>query len=227
MSTAAGIAALSLAFPPSQFSEEKAAFYARMLRDLPEDMTVRAIERIIKRSRFLPSIGEIREEVSEERLGLPTVEEAWDIATRGDLRAAPEEVRQAALACGGRWNIMHSESPEVVRSQFTKDYMARRARSIQTDAGAVAPSNVVDLLPHRLDREIQGARALPETTRIQPRPVMLRMMRRNAGRVLAPPDDPERGDAIRVLAEGEQADPLMWVEAQRILDEATLADEAC
>lgn len=227
---AAAIAALTMAYPRSEFPQGSVELYVRMLADLDEREVAQAIERLIKRSTFLPSIAEIRLEVSEARLGLPTAEEAWEIATRGRVADAPEELRIALESAGGRWSLIHSESPEIIRAQFTKDYAARRNRAVMVAAGAIAESNVVELLPHREQRMIETAKTLPESTRISPRPVMLRMMRRRAGHELQSPTEQERSDAIRVLNAGPQAlpdlggdtDPL-FEEAQRILDEATAA----
>lgn len=229
MQLAAGIAALTLAYPRASFPEGSVQLYARMLADLAESEVAEAIERLIRRSTFLPTIAEIRTEVIDARLGLPTAEEAWEIVTRGSVKDAPEELRIALESAGGRWSVMHAENPEVVRAQFTKDYASRRNRSIQIASGAVVASNIVSLVTRRPLRALEASAALPESTRIAPRPVMMRLMRRRSGRVLGDPSDPERADAILVLHDGPQAfpdepeghvDPL-FEEAQRIMDEST------
>lgn len=228
---AAGVAALTMAYPRAEFPQASVELYMRMLADLPDEEVARAIERLIKRSRFLPTIAEIRLEVSDTQLRLPAVEEAWEIALRGNLALAPPELRAAVDSCGGRWSMLHSESPEVVRSQFTKDYAARRDRSILVNAGAsVAHENVVEMLPHQQRRELRDARErvgeLEESSRIAPRPVMLRLMRRMAGQAIDAPTVGELLDAGRIVKDGPQPlepgepDPL-YDEAERVLAEAS------
>lgn len=134
----ATVAALAAAYPRQQFPEDTQRMYVRMLSDLDEAAVAQATERLIRRSAFLPSISEIRMEVSEAEVGLPSAAEAWEIAQRGDLLGAPPEVRAAAESAGGRWTLIHSERPETVRAQFVADYESRRRRSLLAHAGAAA-----------------------------------------------------------------------------------------
>jgi hypothetical protein len=65
---------------------------------------------------------------------------------------------------------------------------------------------------------------LPKTTRLTPRPVWERWMRRmwlNTG-VLAPPTEKEKADAIEILAHPELYEGIhgLWVEAHKILEES-------
>lgn len=218
MSLAIAIGALRDAYPTTEFPDRTVALYARMLADMDEAAVTRAVKRLIQGSRFLPKIAEIREAVAEEQLALPTPEEAWDIALRGSLRDAPPEVRAAVEASGGRWRILHSDSLEAVRAQFHRDYTGRRATAIETLAGARVPT----ALPPGDIALGETMRALPETTRFHPRPVIARLTRRMSGRTLAPPTEEEKSDAIRVLGEGPMSEEdTLYAEAERIFIEAS------
>jgi len=63
---------------------------------------------------------------------------------------------------------------------------------------------------------------LPETTRLKPRPVWDRWMRRMWDISLPPPTEKEQQDAIAILADPlNEAIPGLWEEAHRIFDEAS------
>lgn len=227
MSAAAAIAVLRDAYPRADFPDRSIALYGRMLGDLDDAALTRAVARLIRRKTFLPSIAEIREEVAEEALALPTPEEAWDLVRNAPLGARkswPPEVDAAAEAVGGRWGIQTTERPETLRAQFRRDYEARRKRAVEVFTGSAAT------LPPAVDALTLGPtmRSLPETTRIHPRPVMARLSARWAGHALDPPTEEEKADAIAVLRDGsrapgvldlaEGADPL-YLEAERIFAE--------
>lgn len=146
MNTETVIAALRAAYPRQDFPDETQRVYARYLAGEDPMRLTRACDRLIRRSTFLPSIAEILLEVAEEYLGLPTAAEAWDIALRGDLRAAPSEVQASTEAVGGRWTLLHSdESMGVMRAQFTSDYESRRRRSLAQFSGAGARHDLAAL----------------------------------------------------------------------------------
>lgn len=66
---------------------------------------------------------------------------------------------------------------------------------------------------------------LPNTTRIKPRPVWRRHLRRQLRNVepMPPPTEAEKHDAILVLSEPLNAmAPELWAEATRIFEEASL-----
>ena len=67
---AASIAVLRLAYPRQDFPDAAVAFYVRQLVDLPPAEVEAAVDRLTKRSTWLPSIAEIRAECAEASCGL-------------------------------------------------------------------------------------------------------------------------------------------------------------
>jgi hypothetical protein len=213
---APAIAAISVAFPGKAFPDKTAELYGRMLGDLDPAAVSRAVERLLKGDDFVPTIHRIRTEVAEEALALPTPEEAWDMATRGRLRGAPREVADAVVSVGGRWALLHSDQPTIVRSQFMKSYGERRRNAIAEFTGAKLPQ----LTAH--DGEVMGQTmaAPPETTSGAYLPVHARWLRRMQGQQLAEPTEAEKAHAIEVLRIGppEHGEPDgIYGEAERIL----------
>jgi hypothetical protein len=217
VSLAVAIAALRDAYPRADFPDRAVAMYGTMLADLDDQEVLDAVGRLCKRSRFLPTIADIREEVAEAVLRLPSPEEAWDIATTGRLRDAAPEVHAAAEAVGGRWGILTTGNPTTVRAQFLKGYAERRRNAILQFTGGRVTPELMALRP-RLNPTMQ---ALPESDRFKPRPLQLRWMRRvvHGEQVPAPTDD-EKRDAIRYLKDGPQsaepADDALYREAELV-----------
>lgn len=219
------VAALRAAYPRADFPEDTIRLYAAMLSDLDPMSLLAATNRLIRKSTFLPSIAEIRREVAEEALALPSPEAAWEILLTGSLREAPPELQAAARACGGRYAVMQSENPAVIRSQFTRDYTARREQALLVEAGARLPN--AQLPPAVADRSIiegDAARLDDADVRMTLRPTMHRLLWRLSGRTLGPPSEEEKQDAIEVLRRGtmldDPSDDALYAEAERVLDEA-------
>lgn len=218
-SCAPAIAALAVMWP-EKFSDQKAEMYGRMLSDLEPGAVIRAVERLVKGSEFLPKVATIRREVAEESLSLPSAEEAWDIVQHGDVRRSIPEIRAACDAVGGRRAILLTENLSIVRAQFLKSYEARREATVQAFTGARIPLAPPETQP-RLGPTME---TLPETERFEPRPVHLRWLRRFQGMAIGPPTEAEQAHAIRVLEAGPSViegdpDPI-YVEAERIFMEA-------
>ena len=214
------IAVLRDAYPRQDFPDRTVVLYAEMLADLPGDEVVAAVKRLIRRSPFLPSVAEIRREVAEEVLNLPTPAEAWrmvnDAATQNLLE---DEVSEAMQFVGGRYAIRTSDRPEVLRAQFLKCYENLREQALLEEM--VAEPSVPTL---------RAVAEIPETTSMPASPLADRVWRRaeaaDAGGELPPATDEEKRDAIRVLRlgeppEGDDAGYLVWREAHRIMDDET------
>jgi hypothetical protein len=216
--TAAAIAILRDAYPRQPFPDASVAFYARKLADLDAVELAGAVDRITNRSTFLPSVAEIRSEVAEARLGLPTTAEAWETAESGSLRTAPEPLRRAVEIVGGRWAIRHSDNPTAVRAQFRQAYEDLRQEAVLREAGA---------LPERRDlRAIEASPdpALAEAEHFVPGPVMARAGRELTGQPLESPTDEEKRDAIRILKRGPiSADDPLYKAAELVLVHADQA----
>lgn len=234
--TAAAVAALRVAYPRQDFPDDTVRLYVRMLADLDPGEVTAAVERLIRRSTFVPAIAEIRLEVAESACNLPSVAEAWSMVTDGvSVYDLPEPVRESLAASGGRFTVMNSERPSVVRAQFCADYESRRARAILAAAGADPRPQLT-----RAERAFGRVAELPESESITPRPVWARWLRRQerGARLgmgalpdpLPPPTDAEKHDAILVLQAGwdgggdwPQVATALHTEAQRIMDEASAA----
>lgn len=219
MSLAITMRKLADAWPREEFPDRTIALYAERLGRYPEEQVAKAVDDLVGTEKWRPSVGQIIDRVSERALNLPTTEEAWVIAQRGSLRDAQEPVREAADQVGGRWNILHSENPVAVRAQFVKAYANIRRQALLDHATGGRP----ELNGVRRAQLGPTMRALPESDRIRPRPVLSRLTARWAGRPLAPPTDEEKSDAIDVLREGPAAavaaDDPMYAEAERIFIE--------
>jgi hypothetical protein len=202
---ALAVAVLRDAYPRADFPDRTVALYASMLNDLDDAATMAAVRRLVRRSTFLPSVAEIRREVAEAQLGLPTPEEAAESVFRdGGPGSLHPRVRESLMAIGGPWAVRTSETPGILRSQFVKDYAARRETLLLEAMGARALPPAEPL-------------ALPPTTQMRPRPIAERYFARMRGERLGPPSEREKADAIRILKVGH-AD-VLYVEAERLLDE--------
>lgn len=212
------------AFPRQPFGDGAVRVYAEQLADLPGDEVLAATRRLLRTSSWAPTIAEIRYEAAEAMDPLPTVEQAWDQAQAGATRVPL--VRESVEAVGGFWEILHGQNMIGTRKHFRDDYTARRAREMRGRAGgepvraAQLKAGPVSLNGHRMKQ-------IPESTRIQPRPVAKLMALRYAGHPPElPPSTDERHDAILILQEGPQGvdapgdDPL-YREAEDVFRRAS------
>lgn len=207
-------------WPREEFPDRTIALYAEYLGKLPEEHVCAAIDRLIARATFRPSIGEIATEAAERALALPSEEEAWIMAEGGKLRAAPEEVRVAADYIGGRHAIMTSANLTALRAQFRQAYRNLRESAIREYASTGDSRRALPSPWPSIEPANGTLAALPVSTRIRPRPIMARLSRRWAGRSLEPPTEEEKADAIAVLRDydGGEFDPL-YIEAERVFTE--------
>lgn len=227
--TAQAVAVLAAAYPRQAFPPDSIRLYVRMLADLDSGDIADAVTRLVKRSTFLPSIAEIRREVAEARLGLPSPAVAWEMALdpRG-WATMPEPVRAAYDACGGGWAFRTTDRPTTLRSQFERDYADRREAALVAAMGAAPERRLPPPTDWSPAVDVTRVDGLPATTSLAPRPVWRRHLLRANGHELDAPTDIEKADAIRVLRStddevdlaGRVAETLRE-EAQRILDEAS------
>lgn len=231
----AAIAILRDAYPRQEFPDRSVELYARDLHDIPDGELLEAVKRLIHRSAWLPSIAEIRHEVAEARLNLPTPEEAWEMIRAVTRPPLPREVERALSSVGGFYSVRTSEFPGRTRRDFLDAYQRIRDKAILAEQGAIPEERALgsgngvgpaDGEPQAIVRSLAARRlnGIEETTRIRPRPVLVRLTQRWRGAALPSPTDEQMHDAIEILRDGpiEGDDPL-WVEAQRILDEASTA----
>lgn len=134
---ALALGALRDAFPRQEFPPASVAMYARQLRDLPGDMVLGAVERLIRRTAWLPSIAEIRREVADDEIDVPPAEVVWVAMSSDDpltrrAAVANNAAAQAALVAIGSWaGIRYSERPEQTRRMFIETYRAHAEATLR------------------------------------------------------------------------------------------------
>lgn len=95
--TAKILAVLKAAFPRQVVELETVKVYASFLADLEWDVAEAAVRQLVSRSRFFPTIAEIREAVSEQLCNLPSEVAAWEQAIA--FVRAPRPTVRCPLAC--------------------------------------------------------------------------------------------------------------------------------
>lgn len=161
---ALAISILRDAYPRQDFPDRSATLYGQMLADLDDQAVVEAVRRLIRRREFLPAISEIRREVAEMALALPSPLEAWEMVNDQTVSvlALPVEVADALKSMGGKYALRNSTEPGIFRSQFVKIYGELREHALHEEMGAVAPRGVTELPSPTM-------RSLPVSTSITPR----------------------------------------------------------
>lgn len=156
------VGSLLAAFPRESATQETVEIYSRMLADLDFEEAQRAVRRLLATRYTFPTIADVRREVFEDRLGLPTAEEAWGQVLAG---AASERngirdplVREVMVSTGiSRFDVRQSEKPEVLRGQFVKAYESARRRKLDDEnlgnIGEVSRGKEAEAA----DREVDGA----------------------------------------------------------------------
>jgi hypothetical protein len=159
------------AFPRQVFTPANSAVYAEHIVDLPHEAACCAVRALIARSRWMPSIAEIREATAREVLCLPSPAEAWE-EFRANMRRWYEQynaggtideltwsspvVERAATALGGIHALYDSPNVQTDRAHFLRLYGEFLAAAID--------EAVTGQLPPRPLRAIAGgARQLPLT----------------------------------------------------------------
>ena len=131
MSLTQSVALLRATYPRQEFPDDSVRSYVHFLRVYDETLVAQAVSRLVRRSKWLPSIAEICDEVAELALGLPAPDEAWSMITKGESNK-PAVVREAYLAVGGPWALKTTERPEMLRRAFREEYLDRRQRALAT-----------------------------------------------------------------------------------------------
>ena len=132
------LASLQDCFPRQELRQGTIQAYGAMLADIPSETLTAAIYRVVARSRFWPSIAEIREAAAEILVPLPTKDEF--LAEVEKQRKALREGRRAeftvqayqdAIDAMGGWNIvmMSGNLEPFERSQLGNAYDAIRKRT--------------------------------------------------------------------------------------------------
>lgn len=98
---------LMAAYRQEKLREETIQVYAEELADLRPDALAIAVVEIIRRSKFFPSVAEIREETKEVLRGLPTPTPKWM------LGAGPEVEIPMCSACGKHQGFLERDGKPV------------------------------------------------------------------------------------------------------------------
>ena len=210
---AAAITVLRVAYP-GEFSDDTATFYARRLASLDPNEVVAAVDRLVNRMRFRPTVADIRLEVAEAQLELPNVAEAWALAQSGNLRDAPAPVREAAEFVGGRWAIATSENPSTLRAQFPAGLRAHARAGPAGGSGSIGRSLTLPGDPTASRLPMSPARSCRCRSCCSGNSL-------DQGLEPGPPNDAVKHDAIRVLKVGPStADPkgdMLYMAAELVL----------
>ena len=129
--------------------EGAAKLYARLLRDIPTDVAIRAVQGIICRRTGTgpPPIGEIRREAARIMLGAPSPAEAVaevrdqirEVGIYGVPRFSHPLVERAVRACDWR-NLCMSEDPARATAELRRiyeDLLETWTARVQVDGPAV------------------------------------------------------------------------------------------
>lgn len=192
-----------------EFSDDRVKAYMGLLEDLEGQAVLPAVMRLCKREKFSASVAEIRREVAEMRVALPSPVAAYAMSSDSTVLDLPTEVRDALNLMGGRYALKNTTEPGIFRAQFLKIYEEIREAALLRVIEGREPS--------------PSFAALPASPSLVLRPVAARLAKRLEGSPLEPVTDEEKGDAIKILAEGpivgDGTDDLLFAEASRLLDE--------
>jgi len=143
------VGALLSVYPQAQFGQASAGMYERLLADLDFDVATRAVDRLVKSSKWLPTVAEIRAAATDvqhgpRRLGV----EAWgDVAAAvrsvGAYRPAPRFPDPLVTECVrlmGWRNLCLGSNDVADRARFVELYdgLQERAR-VDVVVGAALP----------------------------------------------------------------------------------------
>jgi len=126
------------AYPREAMNQETVGVWTRLIETFDYDETRKAVLRILATRYTFPTIADLRNEIIEARLELPSAERAYEMwlayADRGGKLMVHPFVRQVANDAGfDLWTMRQSENPSILRSQFLKAYEERRRAAIREE----------------------------------------------------------------------------------------------
>jgi hypothetical protein len=124
------VAGLCASFPRVEAGPETRRAYVAALQDVPLPLLRDSIRDLIRSSRYLPTIRDIRERVAERGFDLPGPFEAWEQIVARPPRPLPEPVRRALNMVGGSWEVRNTTTPGLLRRDFIAAYQEIRAALI-------------------------------------------------------------------------------------------------
>jgi len=161
------IIGMAAAYPNFQIRKDTITVYVEMLKDIPPEELDRAAKLVLVRSKFFPTIAEIREAVAElrtegQRAGILSAVDAWNsvleqvrfVGSYGSPKFA--DPITARIVAGMGWNnICMSENQMADRAHFLKMYndlsgvvtdQMRRPPELQADINPMITSGVNRLI---------------------------------------------------------------------------------
>jgi hypothetical protein len=115
-------------FPEGGWRDDTFELYEGVLGQLQRDVGASVVARLINRCRTFPRIAEIREEVAEQVLELPTPAEAWEQAMgRGERHRLVDEL---IAHFGGGYTMRTDDNPGALRGQFMRAFEDVRRREL-------------------------------------------------------------------------------------------------
>jgi hypothetical protein len=144
--SAALLSVLNTAYPKHDLSEETIALYEQMLSDLDANAAMAAVQRIVTRAQWFPSIAEIREEATRDpnaRRGSEAWADVIKAIARTGMNGLPsfdDPVVDSAVQCMGWRALCLSENTPSDRMRFAEIYDAQTKRKQEVrQLGSVAP----------------------------------------------------------------------------------------
>lgn len=123
---------LKAAYPRQQLGTDTLTAYAEALDDFPYQAVDRAVDNVIRTSKWFPSIAELRQEAAELLCAFPT--EAQALEQVNACAVTHSLVRRAVRASVGEtWPFDWKQSTSIVglRRQFLETYRALRAEAMR------------------------------------------------------------------------------------------------
>lgn len=131
------------------FDEDQVKAYTVMLEDIPFELAKQAVAKLIKTSKWLPTIAEIREAALELVDPLPPVDLAYEEARQAARSFTPyapgsyefsHPLIRKAVDIIGLETLAYSEQPSIVAAQFRSVYeRLREAESARRREQPILP----------------------------------------------------------------------------------------
>jgi hypothetical protein len=131
------MAMLVSAFPQAKIEAATLGVYQEALADIPPDVLRLAVLAVISRSRFWPTVAEIREEATKlVAPALPSPIDAWaevlaqiaEVHFDGTPVFSHPLIGRVALGMGWRYICLHDDA-SVARGQFLRQYQSECERA--------------------------------------------------------------------------------------------------
>jgi len=132
--TEVALGILVAAYPRMGITEATVSVYREALKDIPPSELSETVKTHISKSKWFPTIAELRCAVAEKNCGAPTKSEALgQIVNAIAMRTAKDAhplVREALEMSGGLWEARTTIHPAIWRTKFLDAYEEIRTRKL-------------------------------------------------------------------------------------------------